>query len=53
MEIEEKRERERRLADELKSKEEITAEIKVKYASQKEEAEDKTRRIKSLWGRLK
>ena len=51
--IEEKSERERRLAEELKEKEDLTSDHQKKYNNQKEEAEHKTKRIQLLWQRLK
>lgn len=44
--IEEKQEKERRLAEQLKEKEDLTTDLKTKFNSQKEEAEHKNQRIK-------
>ena len=51
--IEEQKQQERKLADELKDKEEIMMKMEKQYKNQKEEVEDKTNRIKQIGQRIK
>ena len=52
-EIENKKQKEKKIEEEMKEKELTTIELEKKYNSQKEEVEDKTKKIKQIWNKLK
>ncbi len=51
--IELKAKREQEMEEELLAKEIFTRELEKKYNSQKEEVDDKTKKIKLIWQKLK